>query len=51
MGSVALIMLVALWKIFKKIMNRTPVAILESEYITVINDAKYPVKIALKRCK
>ncbi len=47
-GIGALIMLVALWKIFKKIMNRTPVAILESEYITVINDAKYPVKIALK---
>ncbi|MDM5188353.1 STM3941 family protein [Bacillus sp. DX4.1] len=47
-GVGTLITLAAFWKIFKKIINRKPAVILESEYITINNDSKNPVKIALK---
>ena len=44
----ALVVLVALWKTIQKIIMRKPAVILEMEYITIINNPKYPVKIALK---
>lgn len=45
-GALALVVLIALWKVIQKMIARKPAVILESEYITIINNPKYPVKIS-----
>ncbi|WP_410983084.1 STM3941 family protein [Bacillus cereus] len=47
-GALAFVVLIVLWKVIKKMITRKPAIILEPEYITIINNPKYPVKIALE---
>ncbi len=47
-GALAFVVLIALWKFIQKMITRKPAIILEQEYITIINNPKYPVKIALE---
>ncbi|EEM16319.1 hypothetical protein bpmyx0001_27080 [Bacillus pseudomycoides DSM 12442] len=47
-GALAFVVLIALWKVIQKMLTKKPAIILEQEYITIINNPKYPVKIALE---
>ncbi|EEL50157.1 hypothetical protein bcere0022_25620 [Bacillus cereus Rock3-44] len=47
-GALAFVVLIVLWKVIKKLTTRKPAIILEAESITIINNPKYPVKIALE---
>ncbi|PFK46212.1 hypothetical protein COI93_05310 [Bacillus cereus] len=47
-GALAFVVFIVLWKVIKKLTTRKPAIILKAESITIINNPKYPVKIALE---